>query len=82
METEYDAYMSYDQKMESENELLSFEGFFKKAHYNSDLVFAGYQSKQDFLKDFEQKFVISNAYEQLETFYNRVFKSMGDTAQV
>ena len=48
--------------MESENELLSFEGFFKKAHYNSDLVFAGYQSKQDFLKDFEQKFVISNAY--------------------
>ena len=64
------------------NQLPSFEGFFKKAHYNSDLVFAGYQSKQDFLKDFEQKFVISNAYEQLETFYNRVFKTMGDTAQV
>jgi hypothetical protein len=48
--------------MEFENELPSFEGFFEKAHCNSDLVFAGYQSKQDFLKDFEQKFVISNAY--------------------
>ena len=62
LETEYDDYMTYYQKMEFENELLSFEGFFKKAHYNSDLVFAGYQSRQDFLKDFEQKFVISNAY--------------------
>ena len=82
LETEYDDYMTYYQKMEFENQLPSFEGFFKKAHYNSDLVFAGYQSKQDFLKDFEQKFVISNAYEQLETFYNRVFKTMGDTAQV
>jgi len=81
LETEYDAYMSYDQKMESENELPSFEGFFKKAHYNSDLVFAGYQSKQDFLKDFEQKFVISNAYKQIEAFYDRVFKTMEDTAQ-
>ena len=82
LETEYDDYMTYYQKMEFENQLPSFEGFFKRAHYNSDLVFAGYQSKQDFLKDFEQKFVISNAYEQLETFYNRVFKTMGDTAQV
>ncbi len=54
--------MTYYQKMEFENELPSFEGFFKKAHCNSDLVFAGYQSKQDFLKDFEQKFVISNAH--------------------
>src|ERR1700751_284980 len=82
LETEYDDYMTYYQKMEFENQLPSFEGFFKRAHYNSDLVFARYQSKQDFLKDFEQKFVISNAYEQLETFYNRVFKTMGDTAQV
>ena len=82
LEIEYDDYMTYYQKMEFENQLPSFEGFFKKAHYNSDLVFTGYQSKQDFLKDFEQKFVISNAYEQLETFYNRVFKTMGDTAQV
>jgi hypothetical protein len=44
------------------------------------MVFAGYQSKQDFLKDFEQKFVISNAYKQLEAFYNWVFKTMDDTA--
>ena len=65
--------------MEFENELPSFEGFFKKAHYNSDLVFAGYQSKQDFLKDFEQRFVISNAYKHIETVYNRVFKTMEDT---
>jgi hypothetical protein len=82
LETEYDDYMTYYQKMEFENELLSFEGFFKKAHYNSDLVFAGYQSKQDFLKDFEQKFVISNVYKQLETFYNLVFKTMEDTPQL
>jgi hypothetical protein len=79
LETEYDDYMTYHQKMEFENELPSFEGFFKNAHYNSDLVFAGYQSKQDFLKDFEQKFVISNAYKQLQTLYNWVFKTMEDT---
>jgi hypothetical protein len=76
LETEYNDYMFYYQTMEFENELPSFEGFFKKAHYNSDLVFAGYQSKQDFLKDFEQKFVISNAYKQIETLYDRVFKTM------
>jgi hypothetical protein len=75
LETEYDDYMTYYQKMEFENELPSFEGFFKMAHYNSDLDFAGYQSKQDFLKDFEQKFVISSAYKQIETLYNRVFKT-------
>jgi hypothetical protein len=46
------------------------------------IVFAGYQSKQDFLKEFEQKFVISNAYKQLEAFYNWVFKTMDDTAQL
>jgi hypothetical protein len=74
LETEYDDYMTYYQNMGFENELPSFEGFFKKAHYKSDLVFAGYQSKQDFLKDFEQKFVISNAYKQIETLYDRVFK--------
>jgi hypothetical protein len=79
LETEYDDYISYHHNMEFENELPSFEGFFKKAHYNSDLVFAGYQSKQNFLKDFEQKFVISNAYRQIETFYNWVFKTMEDT---
>jgi hypothetical protein len=79
LEPEYDDYMTYYQKIGLENELPSFEGFFKKAHYNSDLVFAGYQSKQDFLKDFEQKFVISNAYKQIEKFYNRVFKIMEDT---
>ena len=81
LETEYDDYMTYYQKMEFENQLPSFEGFFKKAHYNSDLVFAGYQSKQDFLKDFEQNFVISNAYKQIESFYNRVVKSIEDTPQ-
>jgi hypothetical protein len=82
LETEYDDYMTYYQKMEFEDELPSFESFFKKAHYNSDLVFAAYQSKQDFLKDFEQKFVISNAYKQIEIFYNRVFKTMEDTPQL
>lgn len=82
LETEYDDYMSYYQKMEFENELPSFEGFFKRAHYKSGLVFAGYQSKQDFLKDFEQKFVISNAYKQIETFYNWVFKIMEETPQL
>jgi hypothetical protein len=82
LETEYDEYMTYCQKMEFENELPSFEGFLKKAHYNSDLVFAGYQSKQDFLKDFEQKFVISNAYKQLQTFYDWVFKTMEETPQL
>jgi hypothetical protein len=81
LETDYDDYMFYYQTMEFENELPSFEGFFKKAHYNSELVFAGYQSKEDFLKDFEQKFVIINAYKQIETFYNRVFKTMEDTPQ-
>jgi hypothetical protein len=82
LETEYDDYMIYYQKMEFENELPSFEGFFRKAHYNSDLVFAGYQSKQDFLKDFEQKFVISDAYKQLQIFYDWVFKTMEDTPQL
>jgi len=74
--------MTYYQEMECEKELPSFEGFFKKAHYNSELIFAVYRSKQDFLKDFEQKFVISNAYKQLETFYNLVFKTMEDTPQL
>jgi hypothetical protein len=60
LEIEYDDYMTYWQRLELENRLPSFEGFFKKAHYNSDLVFAGYQSRQDFLKDFEQQFVTSN----------------------
>jgi hypothetical protein len=82
LETEYDEYMTYCQKMEFENELPSFEGLLKKAHYNSDLVFAGYQSKQDLLKDFEQKFVISNAYKQLQTFYDWVFKTMEETPQL
>ena len=82
LEAEYDDYMSYYQKMEFENELPSFEGFFKRAHYKSDMVFAGYQSKQDFLRDFEQKFVISNAYKQIETFYNRVFKIMEEIPQL
>jgi hypothetical protein len=82
LETEYDDYMTYYQKMEFENQLPSFEGFFKNAHYNSDLIFAGYQSKQDFLKDFEENFVISNAYKQLQTFYNWVFKTMEDTPQL
>jgi hypothetical protein len=82
LETEYDDYMSYHQKMELENELPPFEDFFKTAQYNSSLVFPGYQSKQDFLKDFEQKFVISKAYKRIETFYNWVFKTMEDTAEV
>jgi hypothetical protein len=46
------------------------------------MVFAGYQSKQDSLKDFEQKFLISNAWKRLEAFYNWVFKTMDDTAQL
>jgi hypothetical protein len=79
LETKYDDYMTYCQRMELENRLPSFEGFFKKAHYNSDLVFAGYQSRQDFLKDFEQKFVTSNAFKQIETFYNWVFRTMEET---
>jgi hypothetical protein len=78
LETEYDDYMTYYQNMEYQNELPSFEDFFKKAHYNSDLVFAGYQSKQDFLRDFEQKFVTSDGYKQIETLYNRIFKTMED----
>jgi hypothetical protein len=82
LETEYDDYMTYYQKMELETELPSFESFLKNPHYNSDLVFAGYQSKQDFLKDFEQKFVISNAYKQLQTFYDWVFKTMEETLQL
>ena len=54
--------MTYYQNMEFENELPSFGGFFKRAHYDSGLVFAGYQTKQDLLDDFEQKFAISGAY--------------------
>jgi hypothetical protein len=57
LETDYDDYMTYYQNMEYQNELPSFEEFFKKAHYHSDLVFAGYQTKPAFLRDFEQKFV-------------------------
>jgi hypothetical protein len=53
--------MTYYQNMEYQNELPSFEEFFKKAHYHSDLVFAGYQSKPAFLRDFEQKFVTGDA---------------------
>jgi len=71
--------MTYWQRLELENRLPSFEGFFKKAHYNSDLAFAGYQSSQDFLKDFEQQFVTSNAFKQIETLYNWVFKIMEET---
>jgi hypothetical protein len=82
LETEYDDYMSYYQKMELENELRSFEGFLKKAHYDSDLVFPGYQFKQDFLKDFEQKFVVSKAYKHLQTLYEWVFKTMEETPQL
>ena len=78
LETEYDDYMTYCQKMEDKNKLPSFENFFKKAHYDSDLVFIGYQSKQNFLKDFEQKFVNSEAYKHIEAFYNWVFKTMED----
>ena len=81
LEIEYDDYMTYYYKTEWDSELPSFERFFKKAHYHSELVFPGYQSRADFLKDFEQKFVISNAYKQLEAFYDRVFKTMGNTAQ-
>jgi hypothetical protein len=81
LEIEYDDYMTYCQKMELENELPSFEAFFKKADYNSDLVFAGYQSRHDFLKDFEQKFVTSNAFKRIETFYNWIFKTMEETPQ-
>lgn len=62
--------------MEDQNELPSFEEFFKKAHYHSDLVFAGYQSKPAFLRDFEQKFVTSDACKQIEALYYRIFKTM------
>jgi hypothetical protein len=79
LETEYVDYMIYYQNMEFESEVPSFEDFFKKAYYNSDLIFAGYQSKLDFLKAFEQEFAISNAYKQIETFYNQLFKTMEDT---
>jgi hypothetical protein len=79
LETEYDDYMTYYQKMEFQNKLPSFEDFFKNAQYNSDLVFPGYQSKQDFLKDFEQQFVISRACKQTEIFYDWTFKTMEDS---
>jgi hypothetical protein len=78
LETEYDDYMTYYQNMEYQNELPSFRDFFKNAHYNSDLVFAGYPSKRDFVKDFEQKFLTSDAYKQIETLYNRIFKIIGE----
>ena len=76
LETEYDDYMTYYQNMEDQNELFSFEEFFKKAHYHSDLVFAGYQSKPACLRDFEQKFVTSDACKQIEALYCRIFKIM------
>ena len=78
LETEYDDYMTYYQNMEYQNELPSFQDFFKNAHYNSDLVFAGYPSKRDFVKDFEQKFLTSDAYKQIETLYNRIFTIIGE----
>jgi hypothetical protein len=58
--------------------LLVLKYSFKNAHYNSDLVFAGYPSKRDFVKDFEQKFLTSDAYKQIETLYNRIFKIIGE----
>jgi hypothetical protein len=76
LETEYDDYMTYYQNMEDQNELPSFEEFFKKAHYHSELVFAGYQSKPACLRDFEQKFVTSDACKQIEALYCRIFKIM------
>jgi hypothetical protein len=76
LETEYEDYMTYYQNVEFESELPSFRAFFKNAHYDSDLVFAGYPSKQEMLDDFEQKFPISSAYQQIESFYNLVFKTM------
>jgi len=42
LETEYDDYMTYYQKMEFENELPSFEDFFKKAHYKEVLQLCRY----------------------------------------
>ena len=79
LEIEYDDYMTYYCETELDSELPSFENFFKKAHYNSELVFPGYQSREDFLKDFEQKFGTCDAYKQIETFYNWVFKTMEGT---
>jgi len=76
LETEYDDYMTYYQNMEDQNELPSFKEFFKKAHYHSELVFAGYQSKPACLRDFEQKFVTSDACKQIEALYCRIFKIM------
>jgi hypothetical protein len=70
--------MTYYQNMEYYNELPSFQDFFKNAHYNSDLVFAGYPSKRDFVKDFKQKILTSDAYKQIETLYNRIFKIIGE----
>jgi hypothetical protein len=48
---------------------------------NSELVFPGYQSREDFLKDFEQEFGTCAAYKQIETFYNWVLKTMEETPQ-
>jgi hypothetical protein len=76
LETGYEDYMTYYQNMEFENELLSFAAFLKKAHYDSELIVPGYQSKQEMLDDFEQKFPISSAYKQIEWFYNWGFKTM------
>ena len=69
-------FMIYYQNMEDQNELPSFEEFFKKAHYHSELVFAGYQSKPACLRDFEQKLVTSDACKQIEALYCRIFKIM------
>ena len=79
LEMEYDDYMTCYQNMEYHNELPSFQDFFKNAHYNSDLVFAGYPSKRDFVKDFEQKFLTSDAYKQIETYTTGFSKSLERT---
>jgi len=82
LETDYDDYMTYYQNMEYLNEVPSFQDFFEKAHYNSDLVLDGYSCKRDFLKDFEQKFVNSDAYKQIEDLYYRIFKTMEESTHL
>jgi hypothetical protein len=49
---------------------------FLQRRITTPICFAGYQSKPAFLRDFEQKFVTSNACKQIEALYSRIFKIM------
>jgi len=73
LETEYDDYMTYYEKMEFEKELPSFEDFFKKAQYNSDLVFPGLGAASAVGRYWHRRrdnfFIPENFFCQLTCFY-------------